>query len=264
MHTDLLSRVRYIPFLVGLLLIALGDGLRGQAWITVTTNAEQATLVIDSLAYGKADGSAVPVQPGSHLVEVLPPIADSWLYTRPSTVVEVSQDDTVHVVLNFKVVYQIETQPFGADIFLLSRDGDIYLGKTPIVLRRENPLDADLLFKREGFVAKRMTPPQKLVNTMRVALQPVNASNLETKRHLWAPPRPRRNWINYGAAAVAVASGVVAAHYKMKADDLFEEYELTGNPELRPEIRRYDTYSAVAVGTMQVGVGVLAIRLILR
>jgi hypothetical protein len=70
--------------------------------------------------------------------------------------------------------------------------------------------------------------------------------------------------VSYGAAALAITSGAIAAHYKLKADNIYDEYAITGNPDLRSEIRRYDTYSAVALGTMQIGVGVLAVRLILR
>jgi hypothetical protein len=63
---------------------------------------------------------------------------------------------------------------------------------------------------------------------------------------------------------VALAAGIVAVHYKFKGDDLYDEYNETGDPALRNNIDRYDNYSAIALGTMQIGVGVLAFRMVFR
>ena len=63
---------------------------------------------------------------------------------------------------------------------------------------------------------------------------------------------------------MAVAAGAVSIHYKFKADRLNEQYEQTGDAALRPRIHDLDTRAGVALGVMQVGVGVLALRFILR
>ena len=61
-----------------------------------------------------------------------------------------------------------------------------------------------------------------------------------------------------------MAAGAVSIHYKFKADRLNDQYQENGDPELRPEINSFDTRAAVSLGVMQVGLGVLAIRFILK
>ena len=56
----------------------------------------------------------------------------------------------------------------------------------------------------------------------------------------------------------------MAVHFKFKADRRYDRYVETGDPALRPAIKRYDTYSGVALGVMQAGAGLFAVRLILR
>jgi hypothetical protein len=61
----------------------------------------------------------------------------------------------------------------------------------------------------------------------------------------------------------ALATGT-AIYYKFEANRLYRDYERTGDPDLRPRIRSLDTRSAVALGVGQVGLGVFAVRLVLR
>lgn len=78
------------------------------------------------------------------------------------------------------------------------------------------------------------------------------------------PARSPRSWIDYVSISGALVAGAVAVHYKMKADSRYEVYRQTGDPTLRPAIKRLDTRSGFAVGAMQVGITVFAIRLIGR
>ena len=67
--------------------------------------------------------------------------------------------------------------------------------------------------------------------------------------NLWVPSELNYGWSSYEGRG---------------ADNRFDRYQETGDPLLRPTIRTYDTRSAVALGAMQAGVGVFAIRLVLR
>ena len=78
------------------------------------------------------------------------------------------------------------------------------------------------------------------------------------------PARSQKAWIDYVAISGAIVAGAVAVHYKMKADSRYDVYGQTGDPTLRPEIKRLDTRAGIAVGAMQVGITVFAIRLLGR
>jgi hypothetical protein len=77
-------------------------------------------------------------------------------------------------------------------------------------------------------------------------------------------PRSRKSWINYLAGAATLGGGIYAIVNKFKADDIYEVYAETGDPSLRTEFRRYDVRSAIGLGVMQGGIGVLAVRFFLR
>ncbi len=80
----------------------------------------------------------------------------------------------------------------------------------------------------------------------------------------WRPRSTTLNWVDYALIAATGASAVVAIHYKFKADRLYDDYQETGDPSLRGEIRALDRRSGIAVVGMQAGVGIFAVRLLLR
>ena len=61
-----------------------------------------------------------------------------------------------------------------------------------------------------------------------------------------------------GDRVFAIGGGALAAHFKFKADDEYELYLESGDPAIKESVDRYDRYSYVALGTMQVGIGVQA------
>ena len=70
------------------------------------------------------------------------------------------------------------------------------------------------------------------------------------------------NWIDYVAIGTAIAGGILAVHYRTKADNRFDDYNETRDPALKSDVKQLDLYSGVALGAMQVGLGVIAFRLI--
>lgn len=70
-----------------------------------------------------------------------------------------------------------------------------------------------------------------------------------------------KKWISV-AAGVAVVSGIAAIHFRTKADHRFNDYLETGDRRLKQKVKSLDVQSGVALGVMQVGVGVIAFKLI--
>ncbi len=72
----------------------------------------------------------------------------------------------------------------------------------------------------------------------------------------------KRTWITYAAAGASLLAGAVAIHLRTKADSRFNSYLESGSPVLKREIKRLDFQSGMALGVMQVGVGIIAFRLV--
>jgi hypothetical protein len=54
-----------------------------------------------------------------------------------------------------------------------------------------------------------------------------------------------------------VALGAVTAYFKIKADNRFDDYRATGNPDLLKETRRYDLISGISFAALQINFGFL-------
>jgi hypothetical protein len=57
--------------------------------------------------------------------------------------------------------------------------------------------------------------------------------------------------------AGAVALGGVTAYFKIKADKRFDDYQVTGNPKLLNDTRRFDLISNISFAALQVNLGFL-------
>jgi len=72
---------------------------------------------------------------------------------------------------------------------------------------------------------------------------------------------PNNKWIAIAAGA-SVLAGVAAIHFRTKADNRFNDYLKTGDNRLKKQVKSLDVQSGAALGVMQIGVGIIAFRLI--
>ena len=60
-----------------------------------------------------------------------------------------------------------------------------------------------------------------------------------------------------GLIAGAVALGVTAAYFKLKADNRFDQYKLTKEQSLLDDTRKFDWYSGISFSALQINLGFL-------
>ncbi len=232
--------------------------------ILVETNYPAATLYADSTRLGAAALGTFVVPAHTRRLRLVPLGGDAWSIAPIETPLQAEAGDTVDVHLAFPYHYQIETIPFGATAYLETLDGRAALGTTPVLYKSPDVVDGMFIVERQGYMTEELTPGNEVWNRYLVTLRPLRVDEVESPEMAWKPPPKRRRWIDYTAGAVAVAAGALSIHYKFKADRFNDRYQQTGDPELRPEINSLDTRAAVSLGVMQVGLGVLAIRFILK
>lgn len=235
-----------------------------QAYVAIRTNLPEATVYVDSVALGPASSGVLAVPAGAAHVRLVPPGHGSWSVPPVEAPLTVAAGDTVDVRLDFPHHYRVESVPFGASVYVETERGRELLGKTPLYHTTPAPLPGRLVVEHPGYVIVRLEPGDDVWNAHSLSLSPEQDADPTAARVPWEPPRPPRRWIDYAAVGTAVAAGALAIHYKFKADNLYDDYVETTDPALRPQIREYDTYSAVSLGVMQAGIGLFAIRLALR
>lgn len=243
--------------------------VRGQAGrvLLLETNAPEAMVYADTLWLGPASRHTFVLPQGAATLRLVPPVIGSWtLEPRVVDLTAYPGVDTLRLAVPFAYHYRIESLPSGAPVYLEVEGRRQLVGRTPLTYRSEEPIRYAFVLDRPGYQQVTLTPGDDLWNRHMVVLKPVMSlpGTQPDAQVNWRPPRQHRAWIDYAAVGTALAAGVLAVHFKMKADRRFDRYQQTGDPALRPVIERYDLYSGIALGVSQVGLGLFAIRLILR
>ncbi|MDZ4699466.1 MAG: hypothetical protein SH809_07160 [Rhodothermales bacterium] len=231
------------------------------AVISLRSNTPDALVYADSLYLGRAQTQWFVVPRETTRLRLVYPSGDNWSMTPAHVSVNLLTVDTLDVTLDFMFHYAITSDPFDANVLLETPAGRSLLGTTPLLHTAPAPLMGVLLLQKDGYELKRLTPGDRIWNRHDETLQPA-APDLALDAVDELVRRPRGRWLNVALGGAAVASGVLAVHYKMKADSRYELYAVDGDPRLRGSFQRYDRSAAVALGAMQVGIGVLAIRLV--
>lgn len=251
-----ISKTSLLLFLLPVCVYAQ-DG--GNAYVRVTSNLPGSLILVDSTFAGTVgDSTVISVRPGMHRIGVAPSEVGSWVLSPPENPVLAFEGDTVIVKLDFPITYRIDTVPYGATVF--REDEDRMLGETPLVFSTDAVLRAALVLEKSGYATERIMPGTEVVNQHTVSLRPLEDDISRSDAEEWNPS-PGGRWLTYSAVALIAAGGALAVHFKFEADDKYEEYLETADAETKAEVDRFDRMSYVALGGLQVGLGILVYRL---
>lgn len=235
----------------------------------VETNAPDAVVMVGSEVIGVASDSPFLLPTGPRQVVLVEASEDGWAPRRVSGSVIVGVNQTATIRLDLPVRYRIESMPPDAEVVLRSGGSEEVLGIAPLVVDRPEVMAGIIVARRPGYMPAEVAPGDSLFNHHTLILNPLEAGAELDAVTTWIPPREPRRWIDYAAAGVALAAASVAIYYKFEADDVDDRYRspdspVRGDPLLKQEAERLDLYALGALGIMQVGITVLAVRFVLR
>ncbi len=256
----------YLWLLVGALLSMhpLIGTAQSLTYVDIRSNNLDAAVYADSLYLGLVRGSPYWVDHTTSKISLVTSGSAAWSILPIQTSFSSKPGDSVIVTLNFPMYHRIESHPYGAEAWIQKGEERQLLGLTPIVFTTSSETSFGFFHvEMEGYSSAVLTPKTQLWNQYDVTL---SALTQQTK---WSGEsgsvrRHQRKWIDWSAAVVAVAAGVIAVHYKFRADRINDEYLATGDPSLRPRVARLDDYSGIALGVMQAGFITLAVRFALK
>lgn len=259
----ILMPVRLKSFVVCLLLMEIAAiSAQAQArWLEIETNHGEANVYADSTWLGPARRGFFELPIATRTITLVSSVADSWSISPISRELSGVSSDTARIEILFPYYYRLETVPSGAVVYLEKNSERHLLGVTPLIRVSDVPLANELVFVKDGFLTRRVHPGSDLWNRHLVLLEAVSNLDLSTLE-ISVKTRSNTRWIDYAAIGTAIAGGILAVHYKTKADNRFDDYNETRNPALKSDVKQLDLYSGVALGAMQVGLGVFAFRLI--
>jgi hypothetical protein len=242
-----------------------------QAFVVVDAADGVVRLRVDGEATDRParPGAATAVAPGVAVDVTLVDDPGAWNPLRATARVgPLAAGDTARVALALPVRYRVETMPQGATVVLDGPDGTRTLGLAPLTVDLPRNTQASVVARLDGYADARARL-DGAGGRVTLALDGVGGAAppvvlLPTERSYLS-----RTLTDLGIGALTLAAGAVAVYYKFEADARDDRYRDPNSAErglepLRTEAESFDRRSAIALGAMQVGVGVLALRFVLR
>ncbi len=231
--------------------------------VAVETNYPDAIVYIDSMRMGPANWRTFAATAGRHTLRLLAPGEAAWSIEPVEQEVTLTPGDTTHASLFFPLYHRIESLPLGATVYLREEQGRTALGKTPVTYPAPATTKGSFVVELFGYRVHEVVPGRDVWNRYVIQMQPLYDSSApdvlpQVQSH------KRRRWIDAAAAGLVVAGGILTVHHKFKADRLNDNYQATGDPDLRPRIARLDDRAAIALAGMQVGLVTIGVRFYLR
>lgn len=244
--------------------LSLGLATAGQSQpvVVLDTNWPVARVYADSVALGTASQRVFWWPAGARTLRLTPPESDIWNIPARLVSIPDTAADTLRIAVFFPYHYRIESIPSGADIFLGAPERQRLIGQTPFLGAFDAPLRDTLYLIRSGYAQATFWPGQQVWNRHRIYLRPLQDTRADVQS--WEPTMKQRHWITYAALGLAVTATAISVHYKFQADQLYARYEKTGDPALRSRIRTLDLRAGIALGIAQLGLAVVAFRLIFQ
>ena len=246
------------------------------AYVRVDASASAApgTVVVAGVKAGRP-GDVLAISADSAVVVALVEAGPAWSPRRAEVTVSVPAGDTLAVGLALPVRYRVETLPLRASVALETSGERRILGTAPLHVDLPMGTAGTLVATLDGYREARLALGGGAFDPSGAALTLVlapdgSAPGTPPVTVLTTERRGRRTFlIDAGIGALTLAAGAAAVATKFRADRIDDRYRDPASSErgvetLRTDAERLDRVSLVALGAMQVGVGVLAFRLILR
>ena len=249
---------------------AMGYVLVESAAADVVITLDGEPVASESVTGGRLVG---PLPVGEAALALWPDGRDAWNARRADARVAVRPADTVLVQLRIPARTLVTSVPYGARVSLIEEgQPPVFLGTTPLAHDSATPLAGTLLIEQDGYAAERLVPGGTFTERHAVLLAPMADPALAAAPgvYTYGDARVRgRRWIDYAAAGLAVAGAATSIYYKFEADRIDDRIRdqvdtLERTAELEDRRRRLDGSALVGLGAMQLGVGVLAVRFVLR
>ena len=225
----------------------------GSGSITILTGADTAIVFVDSVRAGTTPLTVDSLRGGKHLLRLFQRDIHSWLAGRINDTVYLSPGEKRTLRYAFERRVMVITDPSGAIVYM----GDSAAGTTPCVLASgPGGFPANVTVVRKGYERTILSLPKGDPGIARVELQKIWQSEQPDSPLMTESGSSEHTGFRlYVAGGVAVAAGVAAAYFKIKADGRNALFQQSGDPSLQRETARLDTSAAISLLITEVGFG---------
>lgn len=227
------------------------DSSQGRATLSVKSSTGDMDVFVDSDFLGKTPLVDAAIPAGSHIVRYLHPDHRSWSHAPLSETLIVADGENYTRTITPKVPTLVTSEPFGATV----EEADTLLCTTPCIMGSIAEVRTFRIAK-EGYVQREAIV---FPGTARVHLVLVPDSTEAGKKEVGREIRYSSNTVSiFATGTAAILSGVAAAFFKIKADNLHAEYQRTGDQRLLDRIRSYDRVAGISLAASELSLILLS------
>ncbi len=223
-----------------LLVILLALNLFGQdkyGILNINSETQGASVYIDSEFVGVTPISNFKVKAGTHTLKVKNPKTTDWLEQDVVQQIEIKENDTLNLFIEFEKFIKINSNPFLADILL----GDSTIGTTPAIFKLKDLLGKKLKMTKNGFNEVEIYIDGKTPK-IEVNLTPKDVSELELR----VEPKNKLTKV-LPIASISLITGAFSVYFKTQADKLYDEYTRSGDAEKLNTMKTYDKIAGITL-----------------
>jgi len=219
--------------------------------LTIESIPESAYVLVDGRHAGRTPISIDSLSPGTHILTLQHPDAESWLTEPTIDTVRIAEGERTVLRYNLNSRYFITSTPFGAEVLV----GDSVVGTTPFATSPSLALES-ITLRKPGYEPTSMHLAVNQGSVVSIPLKRIwqNDENGESYFKDYDGRGPKSAGL-YISGAATILSGVTAAYFKIKADDRYQQYLTTNNGSLLSQTHRLDTAAGIAIIATQIGLG---------
>lgn len=217
------------------------------ARITIFSSPNQIKIRLNSVIIGETPLEKIEIEPGNYHLEAISLAPGIWNNTNISKrfTIKSGQDTTIYI--NFHHPVKINSIPYSAILYQENRQ----LGTTPLDIPFEENRGKEFRLEKPGY--KTLTfilnnPDSKLFTLQKIDLSSSYGESSSFTHSLFH----KRTKTKFILIAGTVAAHWMAFYFKNLADDNYEKYLVTGNPNLMNKYwdntQKYDRISDISLG----------------
>jgi len=234
---NLLIKISFVNLLV--IFISQTFAQDCNAKLKIISDMDEVSIYINNKYAGNTANFETDVEPGIYTVKVMEN-SNKWNAKSFSDTIEVADcsEFTLNYYFNDEILLDTDPQ----DVYVFCNDS--LIGYTPLYV---NQNINSLLLEKPDYLSKEITIDDIYLNE-KIKLDFIGEKN---------------DGSFYGSTVfkvligTAIALGAATAYFKLEADNRFEEYKITGDPELLNQTDRLDIISGISFVALQINFGLI-------
>jgi len=210
-----------------------------KAILHINSDIEEVNIFINDSLAGSGKIFNTEIEPGIYSINAIES-SSRWNAKSFTDTININDCSEIKLSFFFRDEILLNTDPQNASVF----KEDSLIGFTPLHISSDFE---KLLLSKTDYLNREITPAD-LLPDKKIKLDFTGGVKKESFYE---------STLFKILAGTAVALGVATAYFKLEADNRFDEYKITGDPDLLDQTDRFDLISAVTFVALQIDFGMI-------